>query len=89
MNFKNIAASFALVAASVGLAGCNEDNAHNAVRSMGFTDIKTEHSLATGFVKCGEREGFFSYDFTAKNPNGQAVSGYVCQGPLKGSTVRF
>lgn len=89
MNMKRLAGSFALVAASVGLSGCDEGNAYNAVSSMGFTDIKTEHSFTTGLLKCGESEGLFSYDFTAKNPRGQVVSGYVCQGPLKGSTVRF
>ncbi len=89
MRIKRLAGSFALVAASVGLSGCTEDNAYSAAQSMGFTEIQTEHSFLTGFLKCGEGEGLFSYDFTAKNSKGQAVSGYVCQGPLKGSTVRF
>ena len=89
MDTKRLARSFTLVAATLGLTGCTQDSADNAVRSHGFTDITTEHSFVTGMLKCGEREGLFSYDFTAKNPKGQMVSGYVCQGPLKGSTVRF
>lgn len=89
MNVKRAVATFALAATTLGLSGCDKDSAEAAVKALGYSDIKTEHSFLTGVFRCARYEDFFSYDFTAKNVKNETVSGYVCQAPLKGSTVRF
>lgn len=68
------------------LAGCTaEDSAVRAVEAQGMTEVKT-----TGYrwLGCGEGDSFHT-GFTAKTAQGKQVSGVVCSGILKGSTVRF
>ena len=81
---KSIMAAFFAV---MMLGGCtNESATIKTLRSAGFTDIKT-----TGyeFFECGEDDTYHT-GFTAKNPQGQQVTGTVCCGFwAKGCTIRF
>ena len=78
-----------LLATALGLAlsGCSmsNDRAIKALEGVGLTDIKL---TGYSFFQCGEGDAF-NQGFVAKNTKGDAVSGTVCGGWLKGSTVRF
>jgi hypothetical protein len=76
-----------LILIFVGLfAGCSSSSdATKALKAQGFTDIKT-HGRA--FFACSEDDSFAT-KFTAKNSKGETVTGAVCSGWLKGSTIRF
>ncbi|MZY06142.1 hypothetical protein GUK58_08770 [Acinetobacter pittii] len=68
------------------LSGCSSSNdAIKALKANGFTDIQT-HGHA--FFNCS-KDDTFATKFTAKNKDGQKISGAVCSGWLKGSTIRF
>lgn len=85
---------FALVTAGIGAVvytAANTDfegQARTAVENQGMTDVKTEFSTVATLFKCGKGD-LLGHEFTAKNPQGKHVSGYVCTGILKGSTVRW
>ena len=67
------------------LAGCTSaDSATRALESAGYSQIKI-----TGyqFFGCSEDDSFHT-GFTAVGPTGKPVSGVVCGGLLKGSTIR-
>jgi hypothetical protein len=73
----------ALIAAA--LSACTSaDTATRALRGAGYTNIQT-----TGyrFFGCSEDDAFRT-GFTATGPSGQAASGVVCSGWLKGATIR-
>lgn len=76
-----------LVLASMLFAGgcTSPDTAKEALVKSGYSNIATGGYAWYG---CG-RDDWFHTEFTATNPNGQKVSGIVCSGLLKGSTVRF
>lgn len=57
----------------------------NALQAMGFTNIEVGGRAWFG---CSE-DDTFATRFTATNPQGHVVTGQVCSGPFKGSTVRF
>ncbi|AGR47839.1 hypothetical protein PHIM7_141 [Sinorhizobium phage phiM7] len=70
------------------LAGCgvNPESAARAMEAQGLKDTKI-----TGYAwfgGCSKDDWFTSY-FTATGANGAPVSGTVCQGLFKGTTVRF
>lgn len=68
------------------LSGCSSStDAIKALKANGFTDIQTQ---GYSFFGCGEGDTF-STKFTAKNQQGQKVTGVVCSDWLKGSTIRF
>lgn len=68
------------------LIGCSSSNdATKALNAQGFTSIQT-HGRA--FFVCSE-DDTFATKFTAKNAKGETVTGAVCSGWLKGSTIRF
>lgn len=70
----------------LSLVGCSSSNdANKALKANGFTDIQT-HGRA--FFSCSKDDSFAT-KFTAKNSKGETVTGVVCSGLLKGSTVRF
>lgn len=75
------------VALMLAVSACtNSEDAHRALRNSGYTDIQTGDYA---FFACG-RDDFYHTKFTAKNQQGQFVSGVVCSGLfLKGATVRF
>ncbi|MDO7394680.1 hypothetical protein [Acinetobacter baumannii] len=75
-----------LILISFLLVGCSSSNdATKALKANGFTDIQT-HGRA--FFACSEDDSFAT-KFSAKNKDGQKVTGAVCSGWLKGSTIRF
>ena len=72
----------------LGLSSCmtSPEDANKALRALGFTDVQyTGYS----FFSCGKGDWYHT-GFTARNVNGELVSGTVCSGLLfKQSTVRF
>jgi len=75
-----------VVLGSVALAGCTDaDGAVRAVAAQGLSDVQT-----TGyrFLGCSE-DDVFRTGFEATTAAGHRVSGVVCSGWFKGSTVRF
>lgn len=67
------------------LSACtNGDGATKALEGAGYTDIKI-----TGykFFGCGNDDTFHT-GFNATGVNGKQVSGVVCGGLMKGSTIR-
>lgn len=65
---------------------CSSSNdAINALKANGFTDIQTD---GHAFFACS-KDDTFSTKFTAKNKDGQKVKGAVCSGWLKGATIRY
>lgn len=75
-----------LVSVVLFAIGCtDEDGTRHALEQQGFYDIRTEGYAWFG---CSDSDNFATR-FTAKNPNGQPVSGVVCCGMLKSCTVRW
>jgi hypothetical protein len=76
-----------LLFAALVLASCtDEERTVSVLRKQGFTEIRT-----TGyeFGACSEDDTYHT-GFTAKNPQGQQVSGVVCCGLVfKNCTVRW
>jgi hypothetical protein len=78
--------NFILILGILALSGCtNPDNAKRVLEEQGYTQIEI-----TGFepFACDENDTF-STGFIAVNPFGKKVSGVVCSGFLKNSTIRF
>lgn len=75
----------AVVAMSMLCSCTDEDGTRRALEKQGFTDIRTE---GYAFYACSDNDNYAT-KFTAKNPNGQTVSGVVCCGVLKSCTVRW
>lgn len=68
------------------LTACTDvDTTTRTLEAQGFKDVKTEGYSLFG---CSE-EDFFHTKFTATSVTNKRVSGVVCSGLLKGSTVRF
>lgn len=68
------------------LAGCTDSSSANkALDDMGFKEVEI-----TGWrwFGCGE-DYMFHTGYRAKNPNSKVVTGTVCSGWLKGSSVKF
>lgn len=84
MNKIKIATAAAAV---VLLASCgvNPTKATRALEAQGMTDVKIEGYAWFG---CGKDDTYASY-FAATGANGVQVTGTVCQGLFKGTTVRF
>jgi hypothetical protein len=75
----------ALVAVLV-LTGCDDPaTARRAVEAMGMSEVQTHGWAVFG---CSEDDMFVTR-FSATNPKGARVTGVVCSGWLKGSTVRI
>ncbi|AEC53152.1 hypothetical phage protein [Synechococcus phage S-CRM01] len=69
-----------------GLSSCTQpDRAFFTLQDQGYTEIKIG---GYGFLRCSEDDNFAT-NFTAVNANGSRVSGTVCSGLFKGSTIRF
>lgn len=76
----------AVAAITLTVTACvNEPEARKVLEAQGFTDIKINGYQLFG---CG-KEDFDHTGFTAVGPSGKTVTGVVCGGWLKGSTVRF
>jgi len=69
------------------ISGCTRgDDAKRILETQGFTEVKT-----TGYraFACGEDYTFHT-GFEAKAPvTGKKVTGTVCSGVLKGSSIKF
>lgn len=78
---KNLLIGLALVF----LAGCSSENdASKALKGAGYTEVRlTGHA----WFSCG-KDDTFATGFVAKGPTGLPVTGAVCSGWTKGSTIR-
>ena len=68
------------------LAACTDPTAaRKALDNLGFSDVEI-----TGyrFFTCGDDYTYHT-GFSAKNPKGNLVTGAVCSGWFKGSSVKF
>ena len=75
-----------VVCTALLLAACSDGpSATRALENIGMTEIEI-----TGyrFFGCDEKDTWHT-GFRAKNPQGKTVTGVVCDGWLKGATVRF
>jgi hypothetical protein len=75
-----------LIIIALVTAGCtDEENAKRVLSAQGFTNI-----TFTGYAPFAcSQDDVFHTGFEATSVNGTRVSGTVCSGVLKGSTVRF
>lgn len=76
-----------MVVSMFALAGCgvNVKSATNALEAQGITNVKI---LGYSFFGCSEDDTFRS-NFTGIGSNGKPISGTVCQGVWKGTTIRY
>lgn len=75
-----------LVTATIIFTGCTRtDSAMEVLKDAGYTNIEI-----TGyrFFGCSDDDHFHT-GFKALGPSGHPTEGVVCQGVLKGSTIRF
>lgn len=81
---------FAAFASLVVLAGCTDaDGARRAVEAQGLKDVKITGYRFWGCSSGKDSDDTYHTGFEAKGPSGQQVTGVVCSGILKGSTVRY
>lgn len=68
------------------LSGCTDESTSKRIlEENGYTEIQI-----TGYnAFCCSDDDTYSTGFKAKSPNGTIVSGCVCTGAFKGSTIRF
>lgn len=69
----------------IGCGNVNTESAQKTLRSQGMTEIKLRGYSIFG---C-DRNDNFRTKFTAKDVNGNKVSGTLCSGIFKGMTVRY
>lgn len=70
----------------LSLCACTRPDAtKELLTSQGYKDITT---TGYSFFSCSEDDNFAT-GFKATSPTGQTVSGTVCSGLMKGSTVGF
>lgn len=76
-----------LCALSLSLSACTgDDTAIEALTKAGFTQIEI---TGTDGWSCGEHDWPWGKKFIATNPIGLRVTGTVCSGWFKGSTIRY
>lgn len=69
-----------------GLSGCTDvAGATKTLRQNGYTNVQTH---GYGFFECSQNDKFAT-KFSATSPSGYYVTGTVCSGFFKGSTIRF
>jgi hypothetical protein len=77
---------FLILALSASLTACTQpDRAVSALEAAGYSDIQIGGWAA---FSCSNSDQYAT-EFTAKGPTGRVVSGAVCSGVLKGSTIRM
>ena len=81
---KFILVSFVLLGL---LHGCNhsEEHAKDLLKQMNFTNVRL---TGKAFLACST-EDIYQDNFSAIAPNGKLVTGTVCSGIFKSSTIRF
>jgi hypothetical protein len=87
-HFEGVDSMKALLMAAIVLAlsGCSDSQkAARALHSAGYSEI---NAGGYSFFGCG-KEDTYSTMFTAKGPTGVQVSGVVCSGIFKSSTIRI
>jgi hypothetical protein len=68
-------------------AACSDpDGARRVLEEQGYTDVRTG---GYAFFSCSEKSDDYATSFQATSPAGHEVSGAVCKGFFKGSTIRF
>ena len=76
-----------LALATCALSACTDpDNARRVLEDNGYTEVQTGGYAA---FSCDAKSDTYATAFAAKSPNGRLVSGAVCKGLLKGSTIRL
>lgn len=71
---------------ALGASGCTDtDKATTALQGAGYKDVQITGYRIFG---CSDSDTFHT-GFTATGPTGVRVSGVVCGGWLKGSTIRL
>lgn len=76
---------FALLATAT-IAGCTDPR--GAIKALDDAGMKDGHVEGYAWFLCDKNDTFHT-KFTATNSNGKPVSGAVCSGWFKGSTIRF
>lgn len=84
---KKIFRSSILLGAALLIASCgvNPTTATRALEAQGLTNVRIE---GYSWLGCGKEDTFAS-NFSATGVSGAAVTGQVCQGLFKGTTVRY
>lgn len=87
MIIKRLTTGILLLAFATIVTGCGVDprTAKRALEANGLTNIRIE---GYSWFGCGKEDAFAS-NFSAVGVNGQPVTGSVCQGIFKGTTIRF
>lgn len=84
---RMIAAVVIVGVCSITITACSDPTtAERALKAAGYTEI-----VLSGwgpFAGCGNEDAFATR-FSAKGPTGVPVSGVVCSGLLKSSTIRL
>jgi hypothetical protein len=88
----SLKATFAGVAVAAGLGigltnpyWVDPQGASQTLENAGYSNIKTE---GYSWFGCGKGD-LYHTEFKATSANGKEVSGVVCKGVFKGSTIRF
>jgi major membrane immunogen (membrane-anchored lipoprotein) len=77
---------YVLVIAMLLLAGCTrEDQARRTLENNGYKDVKMNGYV---FFGCDEKDTYHD-SFEAVSPSNHRVTGVVCGGVLKKSTIRL
>ena len=70
----------------ISLLGCTDpDKARSVLSSNGYKNIEI---TGYSYFACS-KDDTYQTGFTAISPSGQRITGTVCSGILKGSTIRF
>ena len=80
-----------IIVAEQGIAHIiSERSAMRAAEAIGYTDVKVtdRHTFFPNFQGCG-RDDMVKFDVTGIDPKGVTRKFFVCDGLLKGATVRF
>lgn len=78
---------FAPLIILASLSACTDSvDAQRVLEDSGYTEVRTGGYSVFG---CDGKSDNFATSFQAKSPNGRPVSGAVCKGFLKGSTIRL
>lgn len=75
-----------LIVSIILFSGCSDkEGVKTFLERQGYKYVTTDSG---NIFSCG-KDDISATKFFAKNPNGYDVSGVVCEGILKGKTIRF
>ncbi len=73
--------------AFIALAACTDaPDAKRTLENQGYTNVKAGGYAA---FSCDSESDLYATNFEAISPSGTPVTGAVCKGVFKGSTIRF